>query len=68
MAARALYIVSAKRTPFGAFGGKLRQMSATDLAVHSSKAAIAAANIDPKVSFGSSTVVDFSDHNGVLMF
>lgn len=51
MAARALYVVGAKRTAFGAFGGKFRQLSATDLAVHSSKAAIAAANIDPKVGF-----------------
>ncbi len=57
MAARALYIVSAKRTPFGAFGGKLRQLSATDLAVHSSKAAIAAAKIDPKVRWGGTGAV-----------
>jgi acetyl-CoA acyltransferase 2 len=42
-----IFIVGAKRTPFGAFGGKLKALSATDLAVHSSKAAIAHANISP---------------------
>lgn len=45
-AAKKLYIVGAKRTPFGAFGGALASHSATDLAVHASKAAIAAAGID----------------------
>src|SRR5512133_2241697 len=33
--------LSAKRTPFGAFGGALKDLSATDLAVHASKAALA---------------------------
>ena len=42
-----IFIVGAKRTPFGAFGGALKTFTATDLAVHSSKAAIAHANIDP---------------------
>lgn len=37
----AIYIVGAKRTPFGAFGGKLKMLNATDLAVHSSLGAIA---------------------------
>lgn len=40
--------LQAKRTPFGTFGGKLKNYTATDLAVHSSKAAIAAAGVDPK--------------------
>lgn len=40
-----IFIVGAKRTAFGAFGGKLKAISATDLAVYSSKAAIAHANI-----------------------
>ncbi|OLY81182.1 3-ketoacyl-CoA thiolase, mitochondrial [Smittium mucronatum] len=35
------FIVSAKRTPFGAFGGKLKAMSATDLAAIASNGAIA---------------------------
>lgn len=45
VAKKAIFIVGAKRTPFGAFGGKLKTFSATDLAVHSSKAALAQAGI-----------------------
>jgi acetyl-CoA C-acetyltransferase/acetyl-CoA acyltransferase 2 len=40
-------ILSAKRTPFGAFGGALEALSATDLAVHASRAALAAAAVAP---------------------
>ncbi len=32
--------LAAKRTPFGAFGGSLKELSATDLAVHAAKAAL----------------------------
>jgi acetyl-CoA C-acetyltransferase/acetyl-CoA acyltransferase 2 len=42
-----LVILSATRTPFGAFGGALKGLSATDLAVHASKAALAAAGVAP---------------------
>ncbi|KAJ0398242.1 hypothetical protein P43SY_000342 [Pythium insidiosum] len=45
--AKNIYIVAAKRTPFGNFGGKLKDITATDLCVEASKAAIAAAKIDP---------------------
>jgi acetyl-CoA acyltransferase 2 len=38
-----IVILAAKRTPFGTFGGALRDLSATDLAVHASKAALAQA-------------------------
>ena len=48
VAKKAIFIVGAKRTPFGAFGGSLKQLSAIDLAVHSSKAALAQANISPE--------------------
>ena len=41
-----IFIVGAKRTAFGAFGGALKTLSSTDLAVHSSKAAIAHAKVD----------------------
>jgi acetyl-CoA C-acetyltransferase/acetyl-CoA acyltransferase 2 len=34
--------LSAKRTPFGTFGGTLKDLSATDLGVHAAKAALAA--------------------------
>ena len=43
----AVFIVGAKRTAFGAFGGKLKDFSCTDLAVEASKAALADGKIDP---------------------
>lgn len=39
--------VGAKRTPFGAFGGKLKKLSATELGVASTTAALAQAGLDP---------------------
>ena len=39
--------LAAKRTPFGTFGGALKDLSATDLAVHASKAALAQADVQP---------------------
>lgn len=42
-----VFIVGAKRTPFGAFGGSLKTLSSTDLAVHSTKAALVHAKLDP---------------------
>lgn len=45
LAKKAVYVVGAKRTPFGAFGGKLKAMTGTDLAVHSSVAALAQAKL-----------------------
>ena len=49
MAARNLpgnvYVVSAKRTPFGKFGGKLKDLTATDMGVHAAKAALEAAGV-----------------------
>lgn len=40
-----IYIVAAKRTPFGKFGGKLKDISSTDLQVIANKAAIEQAKI-----------------------
>eukprot|EP00696_Hemimastix_kukwesjijk_P002718 gnl/Hemi2/13330_TR4577_c0_g1_i1.p1 gnl/Hemi2/13330_TR4577_c0_g1~~gnl/Hemi2/13330_TR4577_c0_g1_i1.p1 ORF type:complete len:397 (+),score=159.91 gnl/Hemi2/13330_TR4577_c0_g1_i1:60-1250(+) len=40
--ASSLFIVAAKRTAFGTFGGKLKDLSATELAVKASEAAIKA--------------------------
>ena len=40
-----LFIVAAKRTPFGAFGGKLKGWSATDLAVRATAAALEAGKV-----------------------
>jgi acetyl-CoA acyltransferase 2 len=43
-----MYIVAAKRTAFGAFGGTLKDLSATDLGVIATKAALESASIDPE--------------------
>jgi acetyl-CoA C-acetyltransferase/acetyl-CoA acyltransferase 2 len=40
-----LVILSARRSPFGAFGGALKELSATELGVHAAKAALEAAGI-----------------------
>jgi acetyl-CoA C-acetyltransferase/acetyl-CoA acyltransferase 2 len=40
--------LAAKRTPFGTFGGALKDLSATDLAVHASRAALAQAGVSPE--------------------
>ena len=42
-----LVFLSAKRTPFGTFGGALKDVTATDLGVHAARAAIFAAKVDP---------------------
>ena len=42
-----IVFVAAKRTPFGAFNGALKSLSATDLAVEASKAALAQGGISP---------------------
>ena len=44
-----IYIVAAKRTPFGAFGGSLKHLTATQLGVESTKAALSAGKIDPSL-------------------
>ncbi|MEZ4409607.1 MAG: acetyl-CoA C-acetyltransferase [Polyangiales bacterium] len=44
---REVVVLSAKRTPFGTLSGALKGVTATDLAVHASKAALAAANVAP---------------------
>lgn len=43
-----IWIVAAKRTPFGALSGGLKDVSAIDLAVHASKAAIAQSGAQAK--------------------
>lgn len=44
---RGIFIVAAKRTPFGTFGGQLAKKTPTDLQEIASKAALASANISP---------------------
>ncbi|HEY4186663.1 MAG TPA: acetyl-CoA C-acetyltransferase [Polyangia bacterium] len=45
--AREVWIVAAKRTPFGAFGGTLKDVKATDLGTTASVAAIAQSGVSP---------------------
>lgn len=42
-----IVFLSAVRTPFGTFGGRLKSISAVDLAVHASKVAVERAGIQP---------------------
>lgn len=44
-----IFIVAAKRTPFGTYGGKFVKTSSTELQVVAAKAALAAGNVDPKI-------------------
>ncbi|KTF86082.1 hypothetical protein cypCar_00025964, partial [Cyprinus carpio] len=46
---RGVFVVSAKRTPFGTYGGVLKEHSATDLAEHAAKAALAAGSVAPEI-------------------
>ncbi|XP_035999855.1 3-ketoacyl-CoA thiolase, mitochondrial [Fundulus heteroclitus] len=46
---RGVFIVAAKRTPFGTYGGVLKDHSATDLAEHAAKAALAAGAVAPEI-------------------
>uniref|UniRef100_A0A3B3DQ65 Acetyl-CoA acyltransferase 2 n=1 Tax=Oryzias melastigma TaxID=30732 RepID=A0A3B3DQ65_ORYME len=44
-----VFVVAAKRTPFGTYGGVLKDHSATDLAEHAAKAALAAGGVAPEL-------------------
>ena len=46
---RGVFIVAAKRTPFGTFGGKLKNFTATELAAIANTGAFQSANLDPKI-------------------
>ncbi len=46
-----IFILAAKRTPFGTFGGALGDLTATELGVHAAKAAIAQSGV-PADDFG----------------
>ncbi len=43
-----IVFLAAKRTPFGTYGGALRDLSATELGVHAAKAALAQAGVRPE--------------------
>jgi acetyl-CoA acyltransferase 2 len=42
-----IFIVAAKRTPFGSFGGSLKSLTATELGTIATRSALASANLDP---------------------
>lgn len=44
-----VFIVAAKRTPFGTYGGKFLKKSITDLQEVANKAAITAAGLKPEI-------------------
>ena len=44
-----IFVVAAKRTPFGAFGGSLKAFSPTDLQALASTAALKAGNVKPEI-------------------
>jgi len=48
MACRAVFIVAAKRTPFGTFGGKLKAVTATDMCKVAAVAALEAGRVPPE--------------------
>ena len=47
--ARPVYIVAAKRTAFGSFGGKLKGVTATVMGQHAAVAAMEAGKVDPAI-------------------
>ncbi|MBX2803224.1 MAG: acetyl-CoA C-acetyltransferase [Myxococcales bacterium] len=48
IARREIVVLSGVRTPFGTMGGTLKKHTATDLAIHSAKAALQAAKVSPE--------------------
>lgn len=63
---RGVFVVGAKRTPFGTFGGKLKDITATHLGAIASKAALESSNLKPEqvnsVTFG--CVIQASSKDG----
>ncbi len=71
---KSIVIVAGKRTPFGSFGGSLKDLTATDLGVSASKATLASIGCDPAkvdmVVFGnvcqtSADAIYFARHSGL---
>lgn len=66
-AVQGVYIVAAKRTAFGTFGGKLKNVSSTDLGLYASQAALQAAKVSPEavssIVFGN--VISSSSVDGI---
>lgn len=62
---KGIFIVAAKRTPFGSFGGKFMNKNATDLSVIAAKSALQSAKLNPEkidnVIFGHVLPISSSD-------
>jgi acetyl-CoA acyltransferase 2 len=43
-----IFIVAAKRTPFGKYGGKIKDINSTDLQTIANKAALAQSKLSPE--------------------
>ena len=65
-----LFIVGAKRTPFGTFGGKLKDHTATDLAAVATTAALQSAGVSAEqvdtVICGNVSSVSYLNSNIVI--
>ncbi|GLV40580.1 yippee interacting protein 2 [Carabus blaptoides fortunei] len=68
-AVKGVFIVSAKRTPFGTFGGKFRNTSASELQTVAAKAALAEAKVNPELvdSVTIGNVLVQSSADGIFM-
>ncbi|KAK4885338.1 hypothetical protein RN001_001609 [Aquatica leii] len=66
---KGIVIVGAKRTVFGRYGGKLKNISACDLQVLSNKAAMSAAKVNPEMidTVNMGNVYMFSASDGVFI-
>lgn len=66
---RGVFVVGAKRTPFGSFGGKLKETGAIDLCEIAGRAAINQAGIDPKLidSVTVGSIIQISDRGGAFI-
>ena len=59
-------LLQARRTAFGTFGGKLKGLTATELATHAAKAAIADAKVRTVTAFNMVNCMDLLSHQLIL--
>ena len=66
---RGVFVVGAKRTAFGSFGGKLKDTGSIDLCEIASRAAITQAGVDPKLidSVTVGSIIQIADKGGAFI-
>lgn len=66
---RGVFVVGAKRTAFGSFGGRLKDTGAIELCETASRAAITQAAIDPKLidSVTVGSIIQIADKGGAFI-